>query len=348
MARSKKWIGGYVDRESGYYYVRRKAHGVVVHFSTRCKTLPGAVAALREWESNPAAYVPGKSVAAPVSAEWRECVEKYLDYSENVRGNSPKHVRSQAGSFDAFDKYFALHGVRVLTDITPAVMDAYVSWRRQGGMTGREVGPHTIGLDVAAMKALMTWASRDRDQGGFLSADPLVKYRCPKRPTGSSRALTFGMDWWTAVRPRLEERWQLAGDVLLGSSMRWSSLSRLQRDDVDVEAGLIRLRGNAIKGKAGVTLYVSQDVAKAAARLSMTGITTDSSRLNKALEIACRTAGVPYRTAHAFRHTSASMAIEDGLQGPALQRRLAHARFSTTENYIHALGGAKGEYRGRI
>lgn len=347
MARKKKWVGGYVD-VSGNYYVKRRVGGVQTHFSTRCKTLPGALAALAEWESNPATYVPGKSVTPPVSAGWADSVERYLDYSENVKGNCAKHVRSQAGCFDAFDKYFALHGISTLTAITPAVMDAYVSWRRQGGVTGRVVGPHSIGLDVAAMKALMTWASREPDQGGFLSADPLGKYRCPKRPSGSSKVKTFGMDWWQAVRAHLEEKFQLAGDVLLGSSMRWSSLSRLQCDDVDVEAGLIRLRGNAIKGKDGVTVYVSTDVAKAAARLSLMSLPPDSNAINYALRIACRAAGVPVMTAHAFRHTSASMAIADGVEGPALQRRLAHARFSTTETYIHLLGGSKEPYRGRI
>lgn len=348
MARQRKWVGGYVDKASGYYYIRRQVGGNRVNFSTRCKTLDGAVAELKRWESDPGNYVSGGTLAAPVRAGFAESVTAYLDYSEHVRGNTEKHVNAQAGCFDHLSSFLSRHGVENLMQVTPALVDAYISWRRQGGVTGKVVGAYSVALDIAALKGMFTWASRSSDQGGFLLVNPLEKYRIPKRPVDSGKVRTFTMEWWQKVRLALPDRYRMSGDVLLGSSMRWSSLARLHRDDIDIEAGVIRLPGNAIKGKEGTTVYVSKNVAEIAAKLAMMNLNPDSSAMNAELRKACQGAGVPYLSVHCFRHSAASMAIEDGVSGIELQKRLAHARFATTERYLHRLGGSEGAYRGRI
>ena len=348
MARAKKWSGGYIDRDSGYFYVRRKVSGTLIHFSTRCKTLDGALSVLREWETDPANFIPGRVASTTVADDFDACVKDYLDYSFNVRGNTQDHVSKQAARFDALKTFMAPKGITNLRQITPRVVDEYVAWRRQGGLHGNPVGPHALALDVAAIKGLMTWASRAPEAGGFLEVNPLGKYPIPKRPKDSGKIKTFSLEWWSKVRPSLPELYQLCGDVLLGSAMRWSSLSRLQPDDVDLEQNVIRLRGNAIKGKDGVTVYVSEAVAKAALEVAKRGIYAGSGIFDKALVKACEEAEVPYFSAHCFRHTAASMAIEDGVLGKDLQHRLAHSSFGTTERYVHRLGQATGSYRGRI
>jgi integrase len=130
--------------------------------------------------------------------------------------------------------------------------------------------------------------------------------------------------------------------------MRYSSLARLSLEDIDTTGNTITLRGNKTKGGRGVTVYVSHRVALAAAEVALRGIPAEVPDFNHALGAACEAAGQPYFSCHCFRHTAASQAIEDGVRGADLQRRLAHANFATTERYIAQLGKATNQYRGRI
>jgi integrase len=348
MARAKRWAGGYVDPVSGCFFIRRQVGGARHHFSTRCKTKDGALAELARWESNPGAYVPGAATEDRRRDTFDSCVTDYLDYSKNVRGNSDKHVHSQAAYADNWVKYLTLKSITMIGQITPSVCDDYQSWRRQGGVSGEPVGPDSVALDVAFIKSLFTWASRLPNEGGFLPENPLLRYHIPKRPRGGGKVKAFDMGWWESVRAHLSNQWANVGDVLLGSSIRYSSLARLQLDDVDTTANTLTLRGNKIKGGRGVVVYVSHRVALAAAEIALKGIPAETPNFNHALVGACGAAGVPYLSCHCFRHTAASQAIEDGVTGKELQQRLAHASFATTEGYLHRLGKATNQYRGRI
>lgn len=350
MARQRKWEGGYRDRASGVYYIRREIAGVPYHKTTRCKTLEGARSELERFERDPANYVPGGGASRDERHGFAESVVGWLEYSAQVKGNSEQHVESQARYFGIWARFLEQRGVTVLEQFSHVLVDDYIAWRRSGaafakdGEPGRVVGPHTIALEVAALKVLTAWAFR---AGG---SDPLEKYAIPKRPRGSSRPKIpeGGMEWWEKVRVHLSLRWQLVGDVLIGSAMRYSSLRRLRLEDIDLDKNLVHLPGNAIKGKVGATLYVSKRVAQAARTVAMGGLPKRSTDFDHALASACDKAGVTYYSCHCLRHLAASMAIEDGVRGKDLQARLAHASFATTDRYIHALGYANGAYRGRI
>jgi integrase len=353
MARQRKWPGGYRDRKSGIFYIRRDIAGATYHQTTRCKTLDGAIAELARFERDPQNYIPGGGSKTDERHTFDSAVPGWLEYSSAVKGNSQKHVNSQAAYFDTWARFLEQRSVTLLEQFSEGLVDDYIAWRRSGAATakdgkpGKAVGPHTIALEVAAIKVLFSWACRP---GGCLLKNPLERYKLPKRPRRSSRPKVFegGMEWWEKVRPHLSLRWQLAGDVLLGSAMRYSSLRRLRPDDVDLGRDTVHLAGNLIKGKDGVTLPVSHRVAQAAKAVAMHGLPPTSSDMNHALEKACVKAGVTYFSVHSFRHTSASLAIEDGVTGKQLQARLAHASFATTEGYVWALGQADGAYRGRI
>jgi integrase len=52
----------------------------------------------------------------------------------------------------------------------------------------------------------------------------------------------------------------------------------------------------------------------------------------------CKKAGVRYFRFHPIRHQGASVMAADGASLPAIQKRLGHARLSTTEIYLHSIG----------
>jgi integrase len=350
MARTHKWIGGYRDRASGIYYIRRDIAGRSYKVSTRCKTLDGAKAELERFEKDPQNYVPGGS-SGPEGHFFTDVVHDYLQYSKHSKGNSEQHVASQAASFASWAVFLERRGLTVLEQITPALVDDYCAWRRQGGATekdgqpGRVVGPHSVAIDVAAIKAMMTWATRGG--AGILPDNPLRNYPIPKRPKNSSKPRIITMEEWAKVREHLSDTWQLAGDALLGSSMRYSSLARLAPTDVDCQRNVIHLGGNKIKGKVGVDLPVSHVVAVAARTVAMARIPKTATSFDKMLARACGEAGVQRFTVHCFRHSAAMWALEDGLTMKQLQQRLGHANVHTTEIYTNHLIG-HGDYRGRV
>jgi integrase len=368
--KAKSWPGGYKHPVSGIYFIRRDVAGVRFHKSTRCSTLEGALAELKRFERDPAGYVPGGGTR-PDGHDFAAAVTEYLKYSAGVRGNSAAHVTAQAAYFGTWVMFLEQRGLTTLEEVgTTETVDAFISWRRSGGvkrllakalhsmpegaekdkvqfryiMTRDAVGPHSIALDVAAVKALFTWAKRTE----LLPENLLREYAMPKRPKHSSKIQIITDADWQKVREHLKPTWQLVGDVLLGSMMRYSSLARLSPDEVDIEHNVIRLRGNKIKGKEGVSLPVSHRVAVAAKAVAMARIPPSVTPFDHALEWACLRAKVTRFSAHAFRHTSASWALEDGVGLKELQGRLAHSSASTSEIYLHRLAGAREAYRGRL
>jgi integrase len=368
--KAKGWQGGYKHPESGVYFIRRDIAGVRYHKTTRCSTLEGALAELTRFERDPAGYVPGGGTR-PDGHDFAAAVTEYLKYSAGVRGNSAAHVTAQAAYFGTWAMFLEQRGLTTLEEVgTTETVDAFISWRRSGGvkrvlakalhsmpegaekdkvkfryiMTRDAVGPHSIALDVAAVKALFTWAKRTE----LLPENLLREYAMPKRPKDSGKIQIITMEDWQKIRGLLKPKWQLVGDVLLGSSVRYSSLCRLTPGDVDLERDVVRLPGNQIKGKQGATLTVSHKIAAAAKAVAMAGIPASVTSFDHALEWACIKAKIPRFSAHAFRHTSASWALEDGVPLKDIQARLVHASAGTTERYLHRLAGAREAYRGRL
>jgi integrase len=368
--KAKGWQGGYKHPESGVYFIRRDIAGVRYHKTTRCSTLEGALAELARFERDPAGYVPGGGTR-PDGHDFAAAVTEYLKYSAGVRGNSAAHVTAQAAYFGTWAMFLEQRGLTTLEEVgTTETVDAFISWRRSGGvkrllakalhsmpegaekdkvkfryiMTRDAVGPHSIALDVAAVKALFTWAKRTE----LLPENLLREYAMPKRPKDSGKIQIITMEDWQKIRGLLKPRWQLVGDVLLGSSVRYSSLCRLTPEDVDLERDVVRLPGNRIKGKQGATLAVSHKIAAAAKAVAIAGIPASVTSFDHALEWACIKAKIPRFSAHAFRHTSASWALEDGVPLKDIQARLVHASAGTTERYLHRLAGAREAYRGRL
>jgi integrase len=368
--KAKGWQGGYKHPKSGIYFIRRDIAGVRYHKTTRCSTLEGALAELKRFERDPAGYVPGGGTR-PDGHDFAAAVTEYLKYSAGVRGNSAAHVTAQAAYFGTWAMFLEQRGLTTLEEAgTTETVDAFISWRRSGGvkrvlakalhsmpegaekdkvkfryiMTRDAVGPHSIALDVAAVKALFTWAKRTE----LLPENLLREYAMPKRPKDSGKIQIITMEDWQKIRGLLKPRWQLVGDVLLGSSVRYSSLCRLTPEDVDLERDVVRLPGNQIKGKQGATLTVSHKIAAAAKAVAIAGIPASVTSFDHALEWACIKAKIPRFSAHAFRHTSASWALEDGVPLKDIQARLVHASAGTTERYLHRLAGAREAYRGRL
>jgi integrase len=69
---------------------------------------------------------------------------------------------------------------------------------------------------------------------------------------------------------------------------------------------------------------------------SSMGTVQEPRALNRALEPACRRAGVPPYTPHALRHDFAGLLLESGVPDRVVMEMMGHAEYETTANlYQH-------------
>lgn len=122
------------------------------------------------------------------------------------------------------------------------------------------------------------------------------------------------------------------------TGMRRSEILRLQWEDVDLDAGVIRIRGKTKKGRA-----VAMHAKLKAVLLEEPGVTGNVLRTHRhstafyyGLRRAYEKAEVPYqkgRPLHGLRHALVSNLLEGGVPIPAVQEIVGHRRLETTGRY---------------
>lgn len=148
-----------------------------------------------------------------------------------------------------------------------------------------------------------------------------------------------------------------AGDPLLIAWMlglccglRRGEILGLNRDDVDVDQQLIHVRRQLIrvdrrqlltapKSSCSIRDIPLPSTLAEMLRFIPSGrriVTATPDGLQKALEGACRRAGVPRITLHGLRHSMAAVAAVEGVPIKVLQQIMGHAQYATTADiYAH-------------
>lgn len=135
-------------------------------------------------------------------------------------------------------------------------------------------------------------------------------------------------------------------EIMYGAGLRVSEVAGLERDDVDLDEGMIRVRlGKGGKerrvplGTPGVEAVrawlASRKDAEPAVFTNVRGgrLTTRSmQRIVKRLSLASGVAGVH---PHALRHSYATHMLDGGADLRGIQELLGHASLSTTQRYTH-------------
>ncbi|WP_417798989.1 tyrosine-type recombinase/integrase [Terasakiella pusilla] len=143
---------------------------------------------------------------------------------------------------------------------------------------------------------------------------------------------------------------KLSLELLIATGLRISELCNIQLNDIDVEASTIRVSG---KGARERTVFILDDELKQillfyinrrnqlAIDQSYFLITPNGYRatpdyIRRKLHQFTNEIGLTQRlTPHMFRHSAATLLLENGVDIRFVQRLLGHASLSTTEIYTH-------------
>jgi integrase len=309
----------------GRYYIDRTLPGRPrFKRSTGCVDRAAAEEVYRRWERNPRSVLPSDGA----SSAWGPAVEGYLRYSALTAQNSEGHVEKQGGYFDNL----AASGLFPSLDtFTASDVRAYMAWRAEGGVAGRKVGRPAVNRDLAALKALMTWARSESLTEN--KADTEVPQL--REDEGKNAPREIPESAWRAVNGALLPRWRLASEVILGVGVRYGELARMALDDL--RPGAIHVPQT--KRRKARTIPASIRTVSAARKLlALGGVPDDeASQFDHRLRVACAAIGIEPYSAHEVRHTYATGCLRGGVDLRELQMRMGHASIKTTERYLHAV-----------
>jgi integrase/recombinase XerD len=316
---------------SGVYWIGRTVHGKRYRVSTGCRTPEAALAEYQRFEADPARYVPRGSIGAG----WDAAVPSFIRFSESVLLNSPRWVDKQEAYLANVGAFLHHLGRASLDALTASDIRAFVAALTEGEITGRKVGPPSVNRHLAALKAFMGWARAEKITANLADAEVTMvrEDKAVRLPT------EIDPKRYRAVHAALDandlERWRVAGEVLLGTGLRYGELARLKASDLHAHGVHVPIA----KGGRGRTIPASPRVIAAARRLlALGGVPDDeASQLDHRLKVAAKRAGVAPFTAHEYRHTFATVCLRRGASLRDVQAWMGHASIRTTERYLHAL-----------
>ena len=126
--------------------------------------------------------------------------------------------------------------------------DRFIQERRAGriGPSGKPVSDRTIEYDLRFMLAVLNWAVKSRDKQGrlLLESNPLRGLRLPKEKNPTRVVLTQQeYEALLGVAVEVDWRFRVALVIAHETGHRIGAIRQLRWSDVDLEAGVIRWRG---------------------------------------------------------------------------------------------------------
>lgn len=282
---------------------------------------------------------------------------EYLAFCKEQLGLSEHSLRAYAQDLRAFGAYAGSRQLASLPEKADII--SYQKHLREE----REASPSTIRRRMVTLKSYFQWLE-DNDPSVTSPFRGLrLELKIPKtlprpvdRPTLAQlfRATRPILDGCPLPRATSEQRFSieqitgLVSRLLVVTGLRIGEITSLDVGDVSGAASRIRVRG---KGNRERTVYVTNErllldfrtywewryrAAGAASCLfinSLGGRLTAPAFRKRLRTVSKKLVVEPHLTPHRFRHSAATLLIEEGVDIRLVQRLLGHASIATTELY---------------
>jgi integrase/recombinase XerD len=240
------------------------------------------------------------------------------------------------------------------SEVTRQILDRYQRWTFHVRRGERPLSCHTQHGRLLAVKLLFRWLTR----GGHLEHNPASELDLPRLGKRLPRAvLTAEEAEAVLAQPDPSEALGLRDrailEVFYSSGLRRMELIGLELQDLQPAQGTLMVReGKGRKDRVvpigsraleWVDRYVTearpafvQEPDDGTLFLTVQGEPFSPSRLGELVREYVIASGVPKRGAcHLFRHTMATLMLENGADVRFIQQLLGHAELSTTAIYTH-------------
>jgi integrase/recombinase XerC len=235
-----------------------------------------------------------------------------------------------------------------LASLTTQSIRDYLAW-----LDGKGEKKSSLARKLATLRSFFRFLNRDR----HLSENPAEQVRMPKQAKPLPRVLTKDDAGVLMELPQgdttLARRDRAILETLYSIGARVSELVRLNREDLDLVNGLVRLSG---KGRKERVVPIGRVAVEAIAQYQVDvlrhGGSTQTDRTSpifrnrrggrltvRSVErIVARYSGsLPGGrvSPHALRHSFATHLLDEGADLRAIQELLGHASLATTQRYTH-------------
>lgn len=278
--------------------------------------------------------------------------ERYLDHLMVERGLSENTLEAYRRDLRRYVGFLEGRDVRVPRDIDERTVRSFVA-SISASTHGPEAAPYraaSVARTLSAVRSFHRFLVRE----GVTERDPAAGVAPPRLPRNLPRPLPVD-----DVRRLLEAPEESAPtgvrdrailELLYGSGLRISELTGMDVDDLDLEAGSLRVLGKGGKerevplgsfGRDAVSAYLTRGrpalatgVSRGALFLNARGGRLSRQSCARLLGRYVRLAGIDRRvTLHTLRHSFATHLLEGGADVRVVQELLGHASVATTQIY---------------
>lgn len=281
----------------------------------------------------------------------QETTARFLRYLELERNSSAYTIKSYREDLEILIEYFQDTLGRVPTpgELTPQDLRAYVAALHQAGYAKTSVARR-----LASLRSFFRFAQRE----GLCDSNPAKPLRNPRRERKLPHFLTTEEVGKLLLAPDVSQpmgnRDRAIFETLYSAGLRVSELVGINLNDLDLEDGLVRVRG---KGKRERLAPLGSFAVKAIENWLDNRVPADKQRagddgdplfLNKfgqrlttrsigrMLEKYLKLTGLDARTSpHTIRHSFATHLLNGGADIRSVQELLGHKSLVTTQIYTH-------------
>jgi integrase len=220
-------------------------------------------------------------------------------------------------------------------------------------LRARRLGPTTVRWRTTVARAYLGFAARE----GYVDEIVVGDFRPPRAKSGFTARVLSKAELYRLLSVPDRRTRRGARDALILSflglgGLRVGEVCRLDRTDVELTEGGVRLRVKGKRRKERVVLLPHSSIAPMQSYLKKWPITIETSALflcgqsgheHRRITVAAvdglvrrnaSRAGLGVLSAHSLRHTMASLALEDGMPIHHLRDQLGHSSVHTTSRYL--------------
>lgn len=231
-------------------------------------------------------------------------------------------------------------------DLDLGAVDIYVVRSYLGFLTDQGLMRKSIARKLAALRSFFKYLCRE----GILEASPVQRIATPKMDRRLPEFLYVDQMEQLLNSPDnttfLGKRDQLLLELLYGSGLRVSELVGLNRQDIDMDNGLMRVRGKGSKERIvplthpavqALEVYLAERTDNERALLvNYRGTRLSDRSVRRILDRLMKQTGLDRHIhPHMLRHSFATHLLDGGADLRSVQELLGHAKLSSTQIYTH-------------
>jgi len=277
-----------------------------------------------------------------------ESFEQYLYGERNLSGHTLRNYLREVGDFLAYlsdESNIGDDGEPDLRAVDRKIVRRYIAGE------GEELAPTSIARKLSALRTFFRFMVRE----GRMDTNPADMIKAPKLPKKLPEHLSVDemfalMEIPDTTKP-LGSRDKAWLELLYATGMRVAELVNLDIDDIDLDEGMVKVRGKGNKERmaplTGKAVAAIRDYLNVRGRLvkeksgnaiflNYRGGRLGVRGVRKLLDgyiLECSVAR--HVSPHALRHTFATHLLESGADLRSIQELLGHVSLSTTQKYTH-------------